>query len=277
MQQSCQTQQRFPQRSTPLLRDIESMTKGKRNSFIIRSVIIRLPAAIMPARAARAEWTRRQYRCRPGPVAPRSLAAVTAILLALLPPLPGAFGQSGYQAQNPYGTPYGKTHPFVESIQLMMDAMKGAGSPGQTGSWGTPPLDWSQYAPSQGWPGFGGSGFPAPWSASQLPGQQQMQQMMRGMGSSYNLPFPSPSLDGVWRGRAGEILVIQGNRFRVYADSTRFTEGELRIQGNELWLHNPKSNTTQRYEYAEHEGRLALRDAQGQLLLYRRTDTQGQR
>jgi hypothetical protein len=158
-------------------------------------------------------------------------------------------------------------------MQLMMDAMRGANRPAQSGAWGNPPLDWSQYNPSGAWSGLGGSSYLSPWSTGQLPGQQQMQQMMQGMGAPQGLPFTGSSLDGMWQGRSGEILVIWGNRFRIYADTTRFTEGELRVQGNQLWLRNATSDTTQRYEYAAHEGRLALRDARGQLLLYRRTNT----
>jgi len=195
--------------------------------------------------------------------------AIGAVLLIALLPIAGVLAQAGYQTQGGYG----KSNPFVESMQLMMDAMRSAGRPDQSGAWGNAPLDWSQYAPSGGWPGFGSSGYTPPWSGGQLPGQQQMQQMMQGMGAPQGLPFGGTSLDGIWQGRSGEILVIWGNRFRIYADTSRFTEGELRIQGNQLWLHNPTSNTTQRYEYAAHEGRLALRDARGQLLLYRRSDT----
>ena len=190
-------------------------------------------------------------------------------MIALLP-IGGVFGQGGYQTQNAYG----KSNPLVESMQLMMDAMRSANRPDPTGSWGNTPSDWSQYAPSGGWPGFGSSSYMSPWSSGQLPGQQQIQQMMRGMGAPKGLPFTGASLDGIWQGRSGEILVIWANRFRIYADASRFTEGDLRVQGNQLWLHNPRSNTSQRYEYAAHEGRLVLRDARGQLLLYRRTDTQ---
>jgi hypothetical protein len=254
-----------------ILRDIKSMKKGKRNLFGINASIIRLPVVIMPARTAAADSPRSHRDPAHAGKGAGIRALIAVILLPALLPVPGAFAQRAYPSQSPYG----KTNPFVESMQLMLDAMKNASRSGETGSWGNAPLDWSQYNPSWAWPGSMGSGFPSPWGGGQLPGQQQMQQMMPGLGSTQGQPFSGSSLNGVWRGRSGDVLVIQGNRFRIYADKTRFTEGELRIQGNQLWLHNPKANHTQRYEYAEHEGRLALRDARGQLLLYRRADAQG--
>ena len=44
------------------------------------------------------------------------------------------------------------------------------------------------------------------------------------------------------------------------------------IRGNLLALHSPKHRKTWIYEFAEQEGRLALRNTQGQLLLYRRLE-----
>lgn len=250
------------------------MISGTRSIRIIRLAATKIPvhAALATslrslfrhARIARALFNRRE----PATAVPASVATGFTLLIAIIP-LGTALAQSGYTAQEGYG----KSNPFLESMQLMMDAMRSAGRADQAGSWGNAPLDWSQYAPSGGWPGFGGSGYTLPWSSGQFPGQQQAQQMMRGMGAPQGLPFVGTSLDGIWQGRSGEVLVIWGQRFRIYSDSNRFTEGDLRVQGNQLWLHNPMSNTTQRYEYAAHEGRLALRDVNGQLLLYRRADT----
>ena len=250
------------------------MALGTRSIRIIGFGLTNLPAFAAPSaplwrrgpptRSARVPSNKRGRQTISRP----SVAIPLALLIALLP-FGRIFAQTGYQTEDAYG----KSNPFVESMQLMMDAMRSAARTDQGGSWGNVVPDWSQYAPSGGWPGFGGSGYTPPWNSGQLPGQQQMQQMMQGMGAPQGLPFTGTSLDGIWQGRSGDVLVMWGNRFRIYADTDRFTEGQLRVQGNQLWLHNPTSNTTQRYEYALYQGRLALRDAYGQLLLYRRADT----
>ncbi len=84
-------------------------------------------------------------------------------------------------------------------------------------------------------------------------------------------------LEGDWLSRGGERLTIRGSRFRLEAGPDRLLEGVLQIRGKLLALHSPRHRKTWIYEYAEQEGRLALRSTQGPLLLYRRADSQNSR
>lgn len=79
-------------------------------------------------------------------------------------------------------------------------------------------------------------------------------------------------LEGNWLGRGGERLTIRGSRFRLEGGPDRLLEGVLQIRGRLLALHSPRHRQTWIYEYAEQDGRLALRGARGPLLLYRRVD-----
>lgn len=83
----------------------------------------------------------------------------------------------------------------------------------------------------------------------------------------------SMSLQGDWSSKSGERLQIRGAHFRLRAGASRELDGTLSIRGHLLALYSPRYNQTWIYEYAEHEGRLALRDAQGQMYLYRRVQS----
>jgi hypothetical protein len=80
----------------------------------------------------------------------------------------------------------------------------------------------------------------------------------------------SMSLQGDWVSESGERLQIRGAQFRLRAGATGEVDGNLSLRGHLLALYSPRYNQTWIYEYAEHEGRLALRDSQGRLYLYRR-------
>ncbi|MEI6414070.1 MAG: hypothetical protein WCP34_07385 [Pseudomonadota bacterium] len=133
---------------------------------------------------------------------------------------------------------------------------------------------------------FGTGTYPMP----SMPGMGTMPGMgaMPGMGSGSWMERPPvspgnwlpragdlqnplfPQLDGWWEGSAGDRMVIQGTRFRIYASTSDYVEGRFNIQGNYLALQNQDSGVTQVYEFAHHSGRLALRNPDGQLMLYRR-------
>lgn len=106
---------------------------------------------------------------------------------------------------------------------------------------------WSNAVPQPGYstsPGWGSG----PWS----PGMQ-----------------PSP-LDGSWQGNSGEILTISQGRFRIYMNRNEYREGSISISGNYLTMTPVSTGHGRVYEFAEHQGRLALRDESGNLLLYQR-------
>ena len=196
--------------------------------------------------------------------------AVTLLLAVLSAAAPAADGFQNYGQS-------GRQHPFVESMQLMMDAM----SVNKGGSAGVFDSPWSQFGQMPGGnlfsPMGGGSSqmqqLMGNWP--QMGGMDQLGQYGRQwMQAPQNLPFLGSQLNGVWRGRSGEVLVISGNQYRIQAGRNRAVQGQLRVQGNRLWLQNAQTNTVNEYDFANHEGRLVLRDRYGQLLLYRRVDNQ---
>lgn len=78
-------------------------------------------------------------------------------------------------------------------------------------------------------------------------------------------------LTGSWQGTNGEILVIRNGRFRLYMDRTRFRDGRIILHNERVFsLLDPRTKRSQKYEYAENQGQLALRDAWGRLHLYKR-------
>jgi hypothetical protein len=82
--------------------------------------------------------------------------------------------------------------------------------------------------------------------------------------------FSPTTLDGVWEGRDGGLLVIQGHRFRLQSARGGHVEGLIQQRGNRLALYEPASEVARPYEFIEEQGRLILRDAEGQIYLYRR-------
>lgn len=106
-------------------------------------------------------------------------------------------------------------------------------------------------------------------------GGAALQQMTEGMkmpdSPTSFLPWGTHSrLDGVWEGRNGELLIVQGNRFRIYPGASHYVDGYIQLQGDRLALYNPANEHIRPFEFAESEGRLALRDPEGSLFLYRR-------
>lgn len=192
-------------------------------------------------------------------------------LLALLAVLPAA-------ASNGYGNDQsGRQHPFMESMQIMMDSM-GLSRGGSAGPFDSP---WSQFGQ------MSGANPMSAWGS----GGSQMQQMMgkwpqmggsdpfsqfggQWMQAPQNMPFMGSQLDGLWRGRSGDALLIKGNQYRIQAGKNRSVQGRLLVKGNQLWLQNAQTKSVKQYEFANDSGRLVLRDEYGQLLLYRRFDGQ---
>jgi hypothetical protein len=103
-------------------------------------------------------------------------------------------------------------------------------------------------------------------------GGDMMKQFSQRMGMPGGMfPWaPDSRLQGVWEGRNGELLIVQGDRFRIYPGNAGYVEGLLKIDGERLALYNPEDDNVRPFEYAESEGRLVLRDDAGSLYLYRR-------
>jgi len=156
---------------------------------------------------------------------------------------------------------------FAEAMARMMDAM------GLTGDGGGGPAP-----PAGAFPGFGPSfGAPfgmgqMPWSGmpgSDMPNWGAWMQQIPGM---VQLPqgWRRTSLDGIWEGREGGLLIVQAHRFRLYSRHGDYIDGLIQQHGDRIALYDPEHDVARPYEFAEHQGRLVLRDATGQVYLYRR-------
>ncbi len=109
---------------------------------------------------------------------------------------------------------------------------------------------------------FGGFPGSSPWNS-----MQQFNQFRQ-----FNTP-PSITqrLDGEWQGQAGDMLTIHNGRFRIYRDRGNFREGRIHIENEQmLSMQEPENDLILRFEYAEKDGQLVLRDESGNLMLYRR-------
>jgi hypothetical protein len=154
---------------------------------------------------------------------------------------------------------------FAEAMARMMDAM------GLLGDDPPPPL------PAPGMmPGFGapfGMGQ-MPWSGmspEQMSDMGAWMQQLPGMAGLPDVPgWRRTSLDGIWEGREGGLLIVQAHRFRLYSPHGDYIDGLIQQRGDRIALYDPDRDIARPYEYAQHQGRLVLRDAGGQVYLYRR-------
>lgn len=127
-------------------------------------------------------------------------------------------------------------------------------------------LNWPS-AP-QGW-----SGMPwgNPWNQWSTPYSAPGRMLERFPGQTPGWGTArSGELDGAWIGNTGIGLVIRGNRLRLLSDTERYRDMTLRFAGKHVWLYDQDSGTAKRYEYARAEDRMALRDEQGNTMLFKR-------
>ncbi len=78
------------------------------------------------------------------------------------------------------------------------------------------------------------------------------------------------ALGGIWRGATGDVLVIQGHRFRIHNNDGFYRDGTFHVRGNLLVTYAPATGVTRHYELAQLGDRLALRDSAGQLFIFDR-------
>ncbi|MGQ9659371.1 MAG: hypothetical protein ACUVT0_04595 [Thermochromatium sp.] len=77
-------------------------------------------------------------------------------------------------------------------------------------------------------------------------------------------------MEGLWEDNQGGLLIVQGGFYRLYSACRGYIEGEIWVRNDRVDLSNRAENFTQSFEFALDQGRLALRDRNGQLYLYRR-------
>jgi hypothetical protein len=186
---------------------------------------------------------------------------------------------------------------MADAMVRMMEAMGLFGSSG--GSFSAGPQGWSNPMGMSGWPsGFGAmpgmSGMPGAGSVpmpfpggsqmdpmSQMGQMGQMGQMMEGFapGSPMTgaMPWGMSQLEGIWEGSDDGLLIVQGTRYRIYAPFSGYIDGDIRVTGDRIELTNRRESFSQEFEYALDQGRLVLRDRQGQVYLYRRLVLEGGR
>lgn len=139
---------------------------------------------------------------------------------------------------------------MAEAMARMMDAMGFAGSGAVPG---TVPLD-----------GDGGTDQARRW------GQAMMDGFAKGMSSG------SPAaLEGLWEGAGGGLLIVRGERYRLYAPNGVFADGSLDASGGRVRMWNRTAGFAAELEYALDQGRLVLRDQSGKLYLYRQLTLPG--
>ncbi|MFZ1537169.1 MAG: hypothetical protein WAT23_07285 [Chromatiaceae bacterium] len=175
---------------------------------------------------------------------------------------------------------------MADAMSRMMEAMGFLNPPASPGLPVTTPL-----VPFNGMPG--GLSIPGLSNMTGMPGTSPWPttsgdpsgllgkggEVMKQMTEGIKLPgvaggamptSPGSRLDGIWEGRNGELLIVQGNRFRIYPGSSGYVDGYIQLSGERLAMYNPENAHISPYDFAESNGRLALRDGNGDLFLYRR-------
>jgi hypothetical protein len=77
-------------------------------------------------------------------------------------------------------------------------------------------------------------------------------------------------LNGIWELENGGFVIIQGNTARLYISREQYQDFEVHYDWQHLWWRPQEGGLPSRYLYQTREGRMILRDEQGNLLLLRR-------
>lgn len=113
-----------------------------------------------------------------------------------------------------------------------------------------------------GWPG---GGFPG---AGGIPGNW-VDSGRYGYGSGQGNQAAA-GLDGIWELENGGFVIIQGSVARLYISRERYQDFAVRYDRQYLWWRPREGGAPSRYLYQTREGRMILRDEEGNMLLLRR-------
>ncbi len=106
----------------------------------------------------------------------------------------------------------------------------------------------------------------------QMPMQQGalggLEQALPGASSAL-MEDKSDTPEGKWRGSNGEWLIIARGMFRLYVSRDRYVEGDVRFTDRWISFRNNDNQTVKTYEYAVRDGRMILKDEDGNLLLFK--------
>jgi hypothetical protein len=164
---------------------------------------------------------------------------------------------------------------MADVMVRMMETMGMFGGALGAGKDGTPPwptLPGMTPFGVMGMPGVSPMGMPVqdPSKAIGM-GTEMMKQFSQGAtGLAGTTGAGDGAIDGVWQGSGGDVLIAEGGRYRIYAPQDQYVDGWFQLQPSRIALYNAQDGNTQIFEYATHEGRLALRGSDGQVFLYRR-------
>lgn len=150
---------------------------------------------------------------------------------------------------------------MADAMTRMMDAM--GLSESADASMGHTPQAMRDAMPAWPWGESWSGGFGDPVRAFGLP------KSLQDYGGAAR-PWQATTLNGIWEGRNGGLLIVRGYRFRLYQPNAGYIDGLIQQRGDRIALYDPATNSAQPYEFALHRGRLAVRDAAGKLFLYRR-------
>lgn len=175
-----------------------------------------------------------------------------------------------------------------------MSTMPGMPSmPGTSSFGGVPNPMGSPWSSMPSWPGASTNPWQAmgsaPWGSMPWPGAGGMPKSPADWGAM-GWPMPSKSgpgeprdraggrtdfLDGTWEGSGGELLMIRNGMFRVYESPDSYRDGYLSMDRGQLLLRDEDSGQTHRYEMRFRADQLALRDSDGQVLEFKRSEEGG--
>lgn len=148
--------------------------------------------------------------------------------------------------------------------------------------WGMPGM--TSQSPTSAWQGAA-SGMAAQmptWANSAGQAAQSLQGFIpwaqQGSGTPSPGPWSSdlmsslePNLTGTWRGSGGEHVEIRRNVARVWSSDQQYCDCIFMIHGNRLIAFSPDTDVVRKYEFASDRDRFALRDEQGQTMVFQRT------
>jgi len=148
---------------------------------------------------------------------------------------------------------------MADAMSRMMEAMGLLGSGGEA----------ARAMTNGGVPGM--SPVPGmPLEQAGAVGRQMLEGMASGGAGAGRMPWTGAAFGGVWESAGGGLLIVEGGNYRLYAPNWAFVDGTIQVTGDRVRMVSRRAGFSLEFEFALDQGRLALRDAQGQVFLYRR-------
>ena len=196
---------------------------------------------------------------------------------------------------------YGGENPFVEAMLRMMEifglidrsslplgvpylpgntSVLGSGFGGLSGFGGYPGMGVMPGVSPLSLYGMGGApGMGSLPGMGGVPGMGQFPGMSAWPGAGWGIPngYGQPTgvnttgqLDGIWELDKGGFVVIRGSNARLYLSREKFQDFRVGYDRQNLWWTPTTGGTRSRYRYQLSDGRMILRDKEGNYLLLSR-------